>query len=145
MELSKAELHVEKGETPKHQHCEVGYEEGTFEWFSTIEFWEFTSSIGVADIGEPPNVSKINGKTNLERFPFLFCISTQISTVIWNQSKIFYNYECLRLTTARRNSIFFPQTSLTSVSTTISVLIDFVRKFLPEQKKPRLVEDMTAL
>ena len=29
MELSKAELHVEKGEAPKHQHCEVGYEEGT--------------------------------------------------------------------------------------------------------------------
>ena len=28
---------------------------------------------------------------------------------------------CLTLTTARRNSIFFPQTSLTSVSTTISV------------------------
>ena len=32
-----------------------------------------------------------------------------------------------QLTTARRNSIFFPQTSLTSVSTTISVLV-FIRR-----------------
>ena len=28
MELSKAELHVEEGQAPKHQHCEVGDEEG---------------------------------------------------------------------------------------------------------------------
>ena len=30
VELSKAELHVEKGEASKHQHCEVGDEEGPF-------------------------------------------------------------------------------------------------------------------
>ena len=28
VELSKAELHVEEGQAPKHQHCEVGDEEG---------------------------------------------------------------------------------------------------------------------
>ena len=40
----------------------------------------------------------------------------------------YYVCVCLTLTTARRNSIFFPQTSLTSVSTTISVSKDFKRE-----------------
>ena len=84
-----------------------------------------TSSVGVADVRKAPNISEVDGKANLCRkilkyptlFAFIIAHILHFSDVQYCKNR-FYG----ELTTARRNSIFLPHTSLTSVSTTISDL-----------------------
>ena len=49
VELAKNELHVEQGKGPQEQHHDVGNQ-------------ECSSSILVAEVGEPPDICQIYGK-----------------------------------------------------------------------------------